>query len=72
MRDPKRIRPIIEKLALAWEQNPDMRLGQLINSLSDHIDVFYIEDDKLDDTIRQHLLTGKFGTLALLAELDEK
>lgn len=36
MRDPKRIKIIIEKLKKLWKNNPDWRLGQLvINVLSE-------------------------------------
>ena len=30
MRDPKRIKPLLEKLENIWTKNPDFRLGQLI------------------------------------------
>ena len=30
MRDPKRIRPFLDKLAEAWEKYPDLRFGQLV------------------------------------------
>ena len=30
MRDPKRIRPFLEKLAEGWERYPDLRFGQLV------------------------------------------
>lgn len=53
MRDKKRIRPICERLATAWERFPDMRLGQLIcNAFAgDAGDPFFIEDDKLIEMI---------------------
>ena len=51
MRDPKRIGPILEALRLAWEQSPDLRLGQLIviiaNIANPKCDVFYVEDDTM-------------------------
>lgn len=30
MRDPKRIKPLLEKIEKIWMENPDFRLGQLI------------------------------------------
>lgn len=30
MRDPKRIKPLLEKIEKLWTNNPDYRLGQLI------------------------------------------
>ncbi len=30
MRDPKRIRPFLDKLAEGWEKYPDLRFGQLV------------------------------------------
>ncbi len=30
MRDPKRIKPLLEKIEKIWIENPDYRLGQLI------------------------------------------
>ena len=30
MRDPKRIRPFLDRLATTWERVPDLRFGQLV------------------------------------------
>lgn len=30
MRDPKRITDTLSRIAVAWEKNPDIRLGQLL------------------------------------------
>ena len=54
MRDKKRIRPICERLATAWERFPDMRLGQLIcNAYIGKRDPFFIEDDELIEMIEK-------------------
>lgn len=50
MRDPKRIPKILERLRVIWEQNPDMRLGQLIenvfpNTEFDYISAYFLEDE---------------------------
>lgn len=49
MRDPKRIPEVLEALRVYWEQNPDMRLGQILGNVSSHMtetnDPYYMEDD---------------------------
>lgn len=53
MRNPKRITPLLFKLEMVWQKNPDWRLGQLISNLlgpGPH-DVFYIEDDEWEKLI---------------------
>lgn len=53
MRDPNRIKPIIQKLEDYWTRNPDLRLGQIIaNCVRAHdgrlnCDPFYLEDEDL-------------------------
>lgn len=50
-RPKSRIEPILKRLQIAWESNPDMRLGQLICNAASDIrkdgDPFYIEDEAL-------------------------
>jgi hypothetical protein len=46
--DPLRIHPLMKRLTVAWSQNPELRLGQLIgNALNNNVDLYYVEDDKL-------------------------
>lgn len=50
MRNPKRIKPFLEKLGNIWEENcPDWRFGQLIvNVLTEMpIDPFFPEDEEM-------------------------
>ncbi len=51
MRDPQRIPAVLEALRLAWEQQPDQRLAQLIYNAARPADpcpqLFYLEDDAL-------------------------
>lgn len=59
MRDPRRIPRIIELLHSKWEANPDIRLGQLIYNIiirnkGSLVDIYYLEDDKLEDLIRKY------------------
>lgn len=53
MRDPKRIPRLLKKLRAFWEQNPDLRLGQIVENLAAVTEdyVFYIEDDVLESRI---------------------
>jgi hypothetical protein len=72
MRDPARIRPLLDRLAVAWERYRDMRLGQLVYAAANqlkHSDCFYVEDEPLvarieamaDDSDRFH--ADKAGAL---------
>ncbi len=53
MRDPRRIRRMLAKLAAAWERSPDLRLGQLIDNLNtwEAGDLFTIEDERMEAVI---------------------
>lgn len=54
MRDPKRIKSILTKLEEYWENNPDLRLGQIIfnfTRMAGYTDVFYVEDNIIDEVI---------------------
>ena len=56
MRDPKRIPEFLAVVQKCWEKVPDWRFGQLIENLKRYIgsvDVFYIEDDKLIQHIKE-------------------
>lgn len=51
MRDPARIKPMLDLLRTVWELNPDLRLGQLLVNIvrpkESCPEVFYVEDDEL-------------------------
>lgn len=54
MRNPDRIKPFLKTLEKAWDKVPDWRFGQLIENLSRYLnleDLFFIEDDKMEETI---------------------
>ena len=59
MRDPTRIEVLLELLHQYWKQNPDLRLGQIINNLSSSkrmsVDPFYVEDDLIIHTLKEEL-----------------
>ena len=52
MRDPKRIRPLLDRLEAVWTQYPDIRLGQMLIVASPN-DLFSVEDDRLIVRIAQ-------------------
>lgn len=61
MRDPDRIDKILKLISEIWHKNPDLRLCQLIgNCFSDcvprPVDLYYIEDDELQDELESHYL----------------
>ena len=58
MRDPARIEPLMAKLANMWQRHvPDWRFGQLMSNFlgfvvsETHRDIFFIEDDKMEELI---------------------
>jgi uncharacterized protein YihD (DUF1040 family) len=60
MRDPKRINRIIERIRGIWVTQPDTRLTQLImNALNMNSDPYYVEDDLLEERLKQYEETLK-------------
>lgn len=52
MRDPKRIDRILKLIEKIWKKNSNLRFGQLLgNTLGLDIDLYYVEDDKLETLI---------------------
>ncbi|WP_407290773.1 hypothetical protein [Stutzerimonas zhaodongensis] len=60
MRDPERIDEMLELIREVWQDNPDLRLGQLIMNAA-HMreptaeNIFYIEDASLEKGLRRYL-----------------
>ena len=52
-RDPARIERVLDKLNKLWQNNPEIRLGQLIHVIigDNHADLFILEDDKLEESL---------------------
>tara|TARA_R110002020_G_scaffold403349_2_gene613491 strand:- start:3050 stop:3259 length:210 start_codon:yes stop_codon:yes gene_type:complete len=49
MRDPERIKIILDKFKGIWELYPDLRMCQIISIITDDVrDIFYIEDDEFE------------------------
>ena len=58
MRDPKRITPLLTELSEQWKKFPDWRFGQLIENIKrfyDVDDLFFIEDDKMLELIKDFM-----------------
>jgi uncharacterized protein YihD (DUF1040 family) len=59
MRDPSRIPRLISMLESYWEQNPDMRLCQIVSNLAIGTnfssDPYYLEDDLFEEILRKKL-----------------
>lgn len=59
MRNPDRIKPILEELGKIWANQPDLRLAQLLSILAktygDHKsnDLFYFEDSDLETAMEK-------------------
>lgn len=58
MRDPTRIKPLMQKLAHMWQQHvPDWRFGQLMSNFLGFVvaetnrDIFFIEDEEMKNLI---------------------
>lgn len=65
MRDPKRIDEFCEELKNMWHQVPDWRFGQLMSNalgevyMKENRDIFFIEDDKMLEDLKE-IFTTKF------------
>lgn len=53
MRDVRRIPRIMEIVEKIWITNPDLRLTQLIGNCFESGDLYYIEDDKLEERLKE-------------------
>jgi len=57
MRDINRIKPFLKRIEQIWNQNPDLRFGQLILSITKtsepNPELFYIEDNEFMERISE-------------------
>jgi uncharacterized protein YihD (DUF1040 family) len=61
MRDPKRISRILSLVRALWEQNPDLRLIQLLmNNVEEGGEAYHFEDDKLEEALRNALRVAPY------------
>lgn len=59
MRDPDRIIHLLGELGKQWSRFPDWRFGQLIENIKRFYgvdDLFYIEDDKMLELIKDFMI----------------
>ena len=73
MRDPGRIKGILAALRAVWEENPDMRLGQLICNAVREDMLYYIEDETLVKALEKYYCVDikENKEWSLVDELDE-
>lgn len=57
MRDPERIERIVQGLEAYWQDNPDLRLAQIVGNIgqsSGHgTDPYYMEDARIEQFLRR-------------------
>ena len=60
MRDPKRIDEFMNVLTESWKTFPDWRFGQMMTNFLGFVssetdaDIFYIEDDKMLELLKEY------------------
>jgi len=52
MRDIKRINKILGLIKKIWKENPDLRLCQLIKNCFNSDDIYYVEDEELERSLK--------------------
>ena len=62
MKNTKRILKAVNLLLAIWQQNPDLRLGQLILNSVKESELYYIEDSDLMDRLIHVYKDGDYGT----------
>jgi len=57
MRDPKRIKPLLEEIEKIWINNPDFRFGQLVMSIAktgeNNPKLFNMEEEEFLEKIKE-------------------
>jgi hypothetical protein len=54
MRDKSRIEPLLNKIKVFWEENADLRLGQVVYMLAENLgqqDIFFPEEKAWDNAV---------------------
>ena len=52
MRNPERIKVILQEIDAIWHKYPDMRLGQLIGNVLEGPNLYYVEDEGLVNALK--------------------
>jgi len=76
MRDPERIKPMLDMVRTVWRRDPDLRLAQLImNCGAEGEDLYYVEDEelfrRLDKAYRINHLEPAMPIPAILNDHEE-
>lgn len=63
MKDPNRIKPILQAIEKVWRENPNWTLGQLIDNVlkqswCGNFDIFFVEDEDLFNLLRNYEKPG--------------
>ena len=63
MRDPNRMKPLLDTILQYWEKQPDTRLCQLLSNVAFESgwrdnDLFYYEDDELQKSLLEQMEEG--------------
>lgn len=64
MKDPKRIKRILQLIGVLWNDYHDLRLLQLLGNALPRGDHYYIEDDELEKLLKEtykHCLKKESG-----------
>lgn len=54
MRDPNRIKKILNTIEKIWEKCPDLRLGQLLTNAVHERIIYFIEDEDLEGALKEY------------------
>ena len=73
-RENERIERILTLLKAAWAKNPDYRLFQLLiniaRSPNSHPELFYLEDNVIENRLSDYISTGKYPEPLNIYSLD--
>jgi uncharacterized protein YihD (DUF1040 family) len=54
MRNPKRIQKVLKELEIIWNQNPDLRLCQLIVNVFGEENLYWLEEEELIINLKEY------------------
>lgn len=71
-RDPVRIYKFCNEFAALWATVPDLRFGQLISVIFSSKDLFYVEEDKMMEILKQKFELIQKGYVPDRKKLNEE
>lgn len=63
MRNPARITGLLDALERVWQENPDLRLCQLLQACTGQagpVDMYYVEEEQIMYGLNYYLTYGEF------------